>query len=54
MLLRELEADHIARTRTALRMKKEEESAGHVTAAFAGEDTSENLRTIEIEVCEFC
>jgi hypothetical protein len=47
-LLKELEADHIARTRTAQRLKKEEEDA------TGSPDTpltiSENLRTIEVEV----
>jgi hypothetical protein len=46
-LLRELEADHIARTRIAQRLKKEEEDA----AAATGHPVSENLRTIEVEVC---
>lgn len=45
-LLRELEADHIARTRIAQRLKKEEEDA----AAATGHPVSENLRTIEVEV----
>lgn len=45
-LLRELEADHIARTRIAQRLKKEEEDAPAVTA----HPVSENLRTIEVEV----
>jgi hypothetical protein len=51
-LLRELENDHLARTKTALRIKKEEESSGvpsgHLSAVT--EDISENLRTIEVEV----
>lgn len=51
-LLRELESDHLAKTRTALRIKKEEEAAGspnknHVVK----EEVLQNLRTIEIEVC---
>jgi hypothetical protein len=45
-LLTELEADHIARTRIAQRLKKEEEDA----AAATGHPVSENLRTIEVEV----
>jgi hypothetical protein len=45
-LLRELETDHIARTRIAQRLKKEEEDA----AAPTGHPVSENLRTIEVEV----
>jgi hypothetical protein len=55
-LLRELEADHIARTRTAQRLKKEEEDAAAATGqpSFPSPDppltVSENLRTIEVEV----
>ena len=45
-LLRELEADHISRTRIAQRLKKEEEDA----AAATDHPVSENLRTIEVEV----
>ncbi|KAH9970692.1 HRDC-like protein [Lactifluus volemus] len=58
-LLRELEADHIARTRTAQRLKKEEEDA----AAASGQPAppspdplltvSENLRTIEVEAIQY-
>lgn len=48
-LLRELEADHLARTKTAFRIKKEEESAGNVSTVME-DDGGENLRTIEIEV----
>jgi hypothetical protein len=50
-LLRELEVDHLSRTKTALRIKKEEESAGHASSVYARrESDSENLRTVEIEV----
>jgi|SRR5712671_311566 len=55
-LLRELEADHIARTRTAQRLKKEEEDAAAATGhpPPLNHDppliVSENLRTIEVEV----
>lgn len=52
-LLRDLESDHLARTKTALRVKKEEETAGHAPRSSGGEpfgEASENLRTIEIEV----
>jgi len=48
-LLKQLEADHIARTRTAQRLKKEEDDP----AAAIGNSpltVSENLRTIEVEV----
>ena len=50
-LLRELEADHIARTRTAQRLKKEEENApavsGHLPPPSADPPltVSKNLRT---------
>lgn len=51
-LLRELESDHLARTKTALRIKKEEEAAGNLSAKIQAptEDVCENLRTIEVEV----
>ena len=55
-LLKELEADHIARTRTAQRLKKEEEDAALATGhpPIPSPDPplaiSENLRTIEVEV----
>ena len=51
-LLRDLENDHLARTKTAIRVKKEEEIAGHLPRS-GGElfgEASENLRTIEVEV----
>ena len=55
-LLRELETDHIARTRTAQRLKKEEEDAAAATGqpSLPSPDPpltiSENLRTVEVEV----
>jgi hypothetical protein len=55
-LLKELEADHIARTRTAQRLKKEEEDAAAATGHHPPPSpdplltVSENLRTIEVEV----
>jgi hypothetical protein len=52
-LLRDLENDHLARTKTALRVKKEEEAAGHPPRPSGGElfgEASENLRTVEVEV----
>lgn len=55
-LLRELETDHIARTRTAQRLKKEEEDAaaaiGHPPPPSPASPltVSENLRTVEVEV----
>lgn len=53
-LLRELESDHLAKTRTALRIKKEEEASGfpnknHVVQ----EEVLQNLRTIEIEAIQY-
>lgn len=53
-LLRELDSDHLARTKTAIRIKKEEDSSGNVIGRAAHDpttdDVSENLRTVEIEV----
>ena len=49
-LLRELESDHLAKTRTALRIKKEEEAAGVARNYAPPEEVLENLRTIEVEV----
>ncbi|KAG6888817.1 hypothetical protein C0992_007431 [Termitomyces sp. T32_za158] len=56
-LLRELEADHLARAKTALRVKKEEEAAGLPprppgSDAVFGE-ASENLRTVEVEAIQY-
>ncbi|KAH9030344.1 hypothetical protein EDB85DRAFT_1891644 [Lactarius pseudohatsudake] len=54
-LLKDLEADHIARTRTAQRLKKEEDDAAAATGhpVLPSPDpplsVSENLRTIEVE-----
>lgn len=53
-LLRELESDHLAKARTALKIKKEEEAAGSssgVRSNVASLEGMENLRTIEVEVC---
>ncbi len=51
-LLRELESDHLAKARTALKIKKEEEAAGasSTRSHTAPEEVLENLRTIEVEV----
>ncbi|KAG6861008.1 hypothetical protein C0995_005028 [Termitomyces sp. Mi166 len=56
-LLRELESDHLARAKTALRVKKEEEAAG-LPPRLSGGDTifgeaSENLRTVEVEAIQY-
>ncbi|KAH9932731.1 uncharacterized protein BXZ73DRAFT_101270 [Epithele typhae] len=49
-LLRELEGDHLARTKTALRIKKEDEAAGLAPKyQNPADDISENLRTVEVE-----
>lgn len=52
-LLQELEADHLARSKTLQRIKKEDETGGKTfipgnTGSVL--ETSENLRTIEVEV----
>ena len=60
--LRELESEHLLRTKTALRVKKEEEAAvamgdgipvPSTFGASAHLEASENLRTVEIEVKSF-
>lgn len=50
-LLRELEADHLAGQKSALRIKKEEEQAGGQNSKnpVQNDQASENLRTIEVE-----
>ena len=52
-LLRELDADHIARTKTAVRVKKEEGAAGKNPHETHTEEISENLRTIELEAMQY-
>ncbi|KAK0233755.1 RNA polymerase Rpb4-domain-containing protein [Armillaria fumosa] len=58
-LLRELESDHLARTKTALRIKKEEEAAGVISSIVPGEkhpsnvEVIHNLRTIEVEAIQY-
>ncbi|KAI0718165.1 HRDC-like protein [Cerioporus squamosus] len=53
-LLRELESDHLARTKTALRIKKEEEAAGLPPRQQAPpDDVCENLRTVEVEAIQY-
>jgi len=56
-LLRELDGDHIARTKTAIRIKKEEDSSGHVIGRGGydptTDDVSENLRTVEVEAIQY-
>lgn len=56
-LLRDLENDHLARTKTALRVKKEEEATGHAPRSDGSDlfgEASENLRTVEIEARKIC
>jgi len=58
-LLRDLEADHLARTKTALRIKKEEEAAGVSSIVpGGGKDPTvveiyENLRTVSVEAIQY-
>ncbi|KAJ7918441.1 HRDC-like protein [Mycena leptocephala] len=59
-LLRDLEADHLARTKTAHRIKKEEEAAGLSSTVPAGGgkdptvvEVSENLRTVSFEAIQY-
>ncbi|KAL1742045.1 RNA polymerase Rpb4-domain-containing protein [Schizophyllum fasciatum] len=61
-LLRELESDFLARSKTAVRIKKEEEAAGGIGSTrpkvAGGKDPtvveiSENLRTIEVETIQY-
>ncbi|TEB39978.1 hypothetical protein FA13DRAFT_43680 [Coprinellus micaceus] len=54
-LLRELEADHLTRSKAMQRIKKEEEAngtlvPGHNTTVV---ETSENLRTVEVEAIQY-
>ena len=48
-LLCELEADHLANQKSALKIKKEEEQAGGHHPKNPAQNVSENLRTIEVE-----
>ncbi|KAI6046371.1 RNA polymerase Rpb4-domain-containing protein [Pisolithus marmoratus] len=52
-LLRELDAKHVARTKAALRIKKEEDAAGKPTQDTHIEEVSENLRTVELEAIQY-
>ncbi|KAJ7441771.1 RNA polymerase Rpb4-domain-containing protein [Mycena galericulata] len=59
-LLRDLEADNLARTKTAHRIKKEEEASGLVSTVPAGGgkdptvvEVSENLRTVSFEAIQY-
>ncbi|KAG1869053.1 RNA polymerase Rpb4-domain-containing protein [Suillus subalutaceus] len=52
-LLRELDAEHIARTKTAIRVKKEGEATGKNSHDTQTEEISENLRTVELEAIQY-
>ncbi|EAU86205.1 hypothetical protein CC1G_03416 [Coprinopsis cinerea okayama7 len=54
-LLKELEEDHIARTKKIQKIKKDEEAAGTSIPGNIGSvlETSENLRTIEVEAIQY-
>ncbi|KAJ4485518.1 hypothetical protein J3R30DRAFT_3401306 [Lentinula aciculospora] len=53
-LLRELESDHLARTKTEIRVKKEEEVSGISSIAKhpATIEITENVRTIQVEAIQ--
>ncbi|KAI6131177.1 RNA polymerase Rpb4-domain-containing protein [Pisolithus croceorrhizus] len=52
-LLRELDSKHVARTKAAVRTKKEEDAAGKPTQDSHIEEVSENLRTVELEAIQY-
>ncbi|KAF5392544.1 hypothetical protein D9757_002150 [Collybiopsis confluens] len=53
-LLRQFESEHLTRTKTAIRIKKEEEAAGVPSLENpATTQTSENFRTIQIEAIQY-
>ncbi|KAJ7118677.1 HRDC-like protein [Mycena crocata] len=59
-LLRDLESDHLARTKTAHRIKKEEEASGLSSTVPVGGgkdptvvEVSENLRTVSFEAIQY-
>lgn len=54
-LLRELEADHLASQKSALKVKKEEEQTGaqNPKNPAQNDQISENLRTIEVEAIQY-
>jgi hypothetical protein len=49
-LLHDLEHDHLERTTTALRVKKEEDIPGNPNTLLSSAGKDENLRTVEVEV----
>jgi DNA-directed RNA polymerase subunit F len=58
-LLRGLEADHLSRTKTAFRVKKEEEASAAPSSSFtipgniSHLEASENLRTVQVEAISY-
>ncbi|KIK70385.1 hypothetical protein GYMLUDRAFT_269789 [Collybiopsis luxurians FD-317 M1] len=53
-LLRQLESDHLARTKTAIRIKKEEEASGLSPSSNPTPvQVSENVRTIQVEAIQY-
>ncbi|KDQ62073.1 hypothetical protein JAAARDRAFT_189447 [Jaapia argillacea MUCL 33604] len=54
-LLKDLEADHLSKSKTALRIKKEEEQAGIKPSGgpAPGDEICENLRTVEVETIQY-
>ncbi|EJC98412.1 uncharacterized protein FOMMEDRAFT_96793 [Fomitiporia mediterranea MF3/22] len=62
-LLKELESEQLARQKTAIRIKKEEEerlasgmtdtNTSSLANAFVQEEVSENLRTVEVEAIQY-
>jgi hypothetical protein len=55
-LLRSLEADHLSRTKTAFRVKKEEASAtssSTISGSLSHLEASENLRTVQVEAISY-
>ncbi|KAI0037500.1 hypothetical protein FA95DRAFT_1506901 [Auriscalpium vulgare] len=54
-LLRQLESQHLARSKSAFRVKKEDEAAGVPLPAAADQldAVSENLRTLEVEAIQY-
>ncbi|KAH7885201.1 RNA polymerase Rpb4-domain-containing protein [Phlebopus sp. FC_14] len=52
-LLRELDVDHVARTKTAIRIKKEEDATGKPVLDTHAEEVCENLRTVELEAIQY-
>ncbi|KAH7919067.1 hypothetical protein BV22DRAFT_1115309 [Leucogyrophana mollusca] len=51
-LLRELDAEHVARTKTAVRVKKEEDAGVKTLHDPRTDEVSENLRTVELEAIQ--